>query len=303
MAASLAEYVESARRVEALGYTYTGLGDHFGAPFEPGPALTALAMATALRVRTVFDNDFRHPALLAKEAASIDVLTGGRLQFGIGAGWLKEEYDRIGLAFDPAGVRVGRLEEAIRVVKGLWAPGTFTFTGRYYTVNGLDGTPKPIQRPHPPIFIGGGGRRLLSLAAREADVVGIHPQALPGGGFDMASMTEAALAEKIGWVRAAAGTRFDQIALHIVVYGVAITDDRAAAAARFASAASIKRATGGHGLTAEQVIASPQFLIGSLDEIVERLLERRERYGISAFTIWPSEMEAFAPVLARLAGR
>ncbi len=165
---SATEFVEGARRIEALGYDVLLSGDHLTPRwFSPGPALTAAALSTTtLRVScTVFDNDFRHPALLAKEAASIDVLTDGRLEFGIGAGWLKTEYDWIGLPFDPPGVRVSRLEESVQVIKGLWGDGPFSFSGRYYTIEGMNGTPKPVQRPHPPIFIGGGGKRLLSIAA------------------------------------------------------------------------------------------------------------------------------------------
>jgi probable F420-dependent oxidoreductase len=190
-AISAAEFVERVRRVEALGYAVIDTADHFNSRFEPGPALTATALVTSTpRVSCiVFDNDFRHPALLAKEAASIDVLSGGRLEFGIGAGWKKQEYDQVSIPFDPPGVRVSRLEEAVQIIKGLWGDGPVTFTGRYYTITGLEGMPKPIQRPHPPIFIGAGGKRLLSFAAREADIVGILGQASPGGGVDIASVT------------------------------------------------------------------------------------------------------------------
>src|SRR4051812_35806180 len=168
------DWREFARRAEVLGYARLGIGDHLSAPFEPGPALTAAALATTtIKVGNVFNNDFRHPAVLAKVAASIDVLSGGRLEFMIGAGWMKTEYDAIGIPFDPPGVRVGRLEEAVQIIKGLWADGPFRFSGRHYTISGLDGVPKPLQRPHPRIFVGGGGKRLLSMAAREADIVGL----------------------------------------------------------------------------------------------------------------------------------
>jgi probable F420-dependent oxidoreductase len=278
-AASAAEYVEGARRAEGLGYAVWLTGDHLEPWFfEPGPALTAAAAATTtIRVGCcVFANDFRHPALLAKEAATIDVLTGGRFEFGIGAGWHKQEYERSGIPFDPPAVRVARMEEGLTVVRGLWADGAFSFAGTYYTITELDGAPKPLQRPHPPIFVGGGGKRLLSFAAREADIVGIHAKALPGGGIDEASATEAELAERVGWVRAAAGARFDRIELALLVTSVAVADDRQAAAERLA---------------------------GQRERIVEDLLAQREQHGISYVTVYPQDMEAFAPVVARLAGR
>ena len=290
-------YTENARRVEALGYDTLGVGDHFSPNwFAAGPALAAIALATTtLRVScTVYANDFRHPALLAKEAASIDVLSGGRLEFGIGAGWHKPEYDQLGLPFDPPGVRVERMEEAVGVIKGLWGDGPVTHVGRYYTINGLEGMPKPTQRPHPPVFIGGGGKRLLGFAAREADIVGILARALPGGGLDIAGDSEAALAQKVGWVREAAGERFDQLELAALIWKVVVTDDRQAAAEEVAAA---------RGLTSEQVLASPYFLIGSVERLVEDLLAQRERHSISYLTVFPSDVEAFAPVVARLAGR
>ncbi|MHB8647734.1 MAG: TIGR03621 family F420-dependent LLM class oxidoreductase [Thermomicrobiales bacterium] len=305
--ASVAEYTESARRVEALGYSTFTTGDHFVSGFEAGPAMTAAALATStLHVTcTVFDNDFRHPALLAKVAATVDVLSGGRLELGIGAGWRKSEYDQVGIPFDPPGVRVSRMEEAVHIIKGLWSDGPFTFSGRHYTISELDGVPKPVQRPHPPIFIGGGGKRLLSFAAREADIVGLLGQALPGGGLDMI-VSEAALAEKVGWVRAAAGERFDQLELSMLMWSVVVTDNRHSAAERLADSGAgglAARLAGTRGVTAEQVLACPYFLIGSIEQIVEQLLALRARHGISYIEVFSHDMEAFAPVVARLAGQ
>jgi probable F420-dependent oxidoreductase len=295
--ATAAAYIDGVRRIEALGYAVVLTGDHFTPSwFEPGPALTAAAMATTtLRVGcTVFDNDFRHPALLAKEAASIDVLTGGRFEFGIGAGWNKREYDQVGIPFDPPAVRVARMEEAVHVIKGLWGDGPCSFAGRHYTISGLDGTPKSVQRPHPPIFMGGGGKRLLSFAAREADIVGFQGRTLPGGGIPTVPVTEEGLAEKVGWVRDAAGERFDRLELALLLQGIAVTEDRHTAAERLSAA---------HGMTAEDVLASVHFLIGSIEQITEEVLARRERHGISYLSVYPRDMEAFAPVVARLAGR
>src|SRR5438067_1720687 len=223
-----ADWADGARRLESLGYDTLLIGDHFSRQFAPIPALLAAASATSrLRVTcTVFDNDFRHPAALAKEAATLDVLSGGRFEFGIGAGQNKHEYDSLGIAFDPAALRVSRFEEAVHVVKGLWQDEPLTFSGKHYQITEVDGQPKPLQRPHPPIFIGGGGKRLLSVAARQANIVGILAQALPGGGLDEGRDDgEEGIARKVGWVRAAAGERIDQLELALLIWRVRVTDD------------------------------------------------------------------------------
>jgi probable F420-dependent oxidoreductase len=289
-------WAEHARRAEALGYAVFLVADHVAdVPFAPVPALVAAADATtSIRVGcTVFCNDYRHPALLAKEAATVDVLTDGRFEFGLGAGWLKWEHDQAGIPFDPPGVRVARMEEALRVIKALWAGEPVHHRGDYYAVAGLAGTPLPVQRPHPPVFIGGGGKRLLSVAAREADIVGLLSRARPSGGIDWAEGTEEALARKVGWVREAAGERLGQIELALLLQGTAVTDRPQAAAAELAPA---------FDLTAEQVLASTEFAVGSVDQIVERLCRFRAEYGISYVTVFPEAAEAFAPVVARLAG-
>lgn len=295
VADSATAWAETARRIEALGYETLVIPDHFDRHLAPVPALTAAALATTtLRVAcTVFDNDFRHPAMLARELATLDFLSDGRLEVGIGAGWYKTEYDRAGIPFDPPAVRVGRLEEAVCVLKELWRGGPVTFTGRHYTLAGLENWPPPVQRPHPPLFIGGGGKRLLTFAAREADIVAVIAQAVPEGGLDTAGDTEARLAERIGWVRAAAGDRFEQLELGMLIWRVAVTDDRRTAAEALAAERS---------LTPEQVLASPYFLIGSVEGIVERLRELRERYGVSYISVFPRDVDVFAPVVARLAG-
>lgn len=302
-----AEVAARARQVEAFGYDTLLAADHFYPRWpSPGPAMMAAALATStLRVGChVFDNDFHHPAMLAKEAACIDEFSGGRLEFGIGAGWHKGEYEQAGIPFDRPGVRVSRLEEAVQIIKGLWADGPLTFSGQYYTITALDGRPKPVQRPHPPLFIGGGGKRLLSFAARQADIVGILGQARPGGGLDIVGTTEAVLAEKIGWVREAAGARIDQLELNMLIWGVVVTEDRQVAATHLASAEWLPRVQGDAGaVTADQLLASTAFLVGGISQIVERLLALRERYGVSYITVLPPDLETFAPVVARLAGQ
>lgn len=295
-AGSAAEWAEGARRLESAGYDTMFTGDHFSPAFLAAvPALLAAALATtSLRVScTVFANDFRHPAALAKEIATADMLTGGRLEFGIGAGWNKPSYERVGVPFDAPAVRVARLEEAVHVIKGVWADGPFTFSGKYYAITDYDGFPKPFQRPHLRIFIGGGGKRLLSFAATTANIVGIGARAKPtGDGLDSTEETDAWVTRKIEWLREAAPDRFQGLELALLVSAVAVTDNRQAGAERIAARTS---------QSVESVLAAPRILIGSVDAIVEKLLEQRERHGFSYVSVFPGDTEAFAPVVARLA--
>ena len=290
------DWAERARRVEYLGYSMLVVPDHFRDHLAPVPALTAAALATTrLRVGSlVFSNDFRHPAVLAKEAATIDVLSGGRFELGLGAGWLREEYDQTGIRFDPPGTRVGRLEEAVTIIKGLLAGERVTFAGRHYAIADLEGRPTPVQRPHPPIAIGGGGRRTLSLAAREASIVGLVPRARrDGSGLDLNDLSDAATREKLEWVRSAAGERFDSLEINALIQAVAVADQRMAAADHLAARFKVGRGV---------VLETAYVAVGTIDEICETLRQRRERYGISYLTVFERDMEAFAPVVARLAG-
>ena len=221
-------WLEAVRQVEALGYDTIMWPDHFLRGFEPVAAMAAAAMVTT-RLKLsgfVFDNDFRHPVVLAMSAGSIDILSDGRLELGIGAGWLKDEYDQSGIPFDPPRVRIARLEEAVHLLKKLLSGERTTFTGEFYQVDGLQIPPAPVQRPYPPLVIGGGSPRILALAAREADIVGITTRALPDGSKDAEDMTAAATARKIAWVREAAGERFDDIELNTICPTVEITSER-----------------------------------------------------------------------------
>jgi probable F420-dependent oxidoreductase len=289
------DWAERARRVEQLGYATLVVPDHFRDHLAPVPALTAAALATTrLRVGSlVFSNDFRHPAVLAKEAATIDVLSAGRFELGLGAGWLRAEYDQAGIPFEAPGTRVGRLEEAVTIIKGLLAGERMTFAGRHYTIADLEGRPTPVQRPHPPIAIGGGGRRMLTLAARQASIIGLVPRARrDGSGLDLTDLSDAATREKLEWVRAAAGDRFDSLEIHALIQAVAVGPRRAAAddlASRFKVARDV-------------VLETVYVLLGTTQEICETLRERRARYGISYLTVFERDMEAFAPVVERLAG-
>ncbi len=290
-------WAAKARRIEELGFSTLFMPDHFEDQLAPVPALMAAADATtSLRVGTlVFDNDFRHPLVLAKELATLDVLSGGRLEIGIGAGWMRSDYDQSGIAHDPPGVRIERLQEGLRVLKGLFADEPFSFSGRHYQVQSHNGTPKPIQQPHPPILVGGGGRRVLRLAAREADIVGVNFSLAEGVVNPTVAQTGSAAAtlEKIGWIREAAGPRLDELELNVTVFFTAVTDDQEAFAERVAR---------GFGLSPAEVLQSPHVLVGSVEQIVDDLQRRREQFGFSYIVFSGDLFEQTAPIVKRLAG-
>ena len=297
-APSREQWIALVRQAEDLGYATFLLADHFVNEFPPLVALMAAADATkTLRVGSfVFDNDFRHPAMLAKEVATLDLLSGGRFELGIGAGWHRPEYEQVGLPFERAGIRIQRLEEALQILKQFFTEDTVTFAGTHYTVTNLHAFPRPQQRPHPPFLMGGGGKKLLTLAGREADIVGLHLKVSDDGTVDASERTETALARKVEWVRQGAGERFSAVELNLLVGTVIITQDQMQAAEQ-----SIREKEGLE-ITAEQLIASPYVLIGSVEQVVERLQHLREHYGISYIVIGSEHMEIFAPVVARLAG-
>ena len=292
---------ETARRAEATGIDVLVIPDHLINQLAPIPALATAAAATErLRIGTfVLNNDLRHPAVLAQDLASLDVLSGGRLEIGIGAGWNRPEYDAIGLAFDPVPTRVARLAEAIAVLKGCFGDGQFSLAGAHYTIDELDGQPKPLQRPHPPFFIGGGGRRLLTLAAREAEIVGLAPRLLPGSrGGDPRSITLAATEEKVGWVREAAGVRFERLELNVYPsMSPIIVTDRARRAA--ADLAGRLRERSGLEVRPEDLLDSPHIFIGSVESLAEKFAALRERLGISSIMVGAvGELDAVVERLA-----
>ena len=296
-APSREQWTTLVRKAEDLGYATFLLADHYVNEFPPIAALMAAADATkTLRVGSfVFDNDFRHPALLAKEVAALDLLSGGRFELGIGAGWHRPEYEQVGLSFDRAGVRIDRLEEAIGIIKQFFTEEAVTFAGNHYTVTDLKAFPKPLQRPHPPILMGGGGKRLLTLAGREATIIGLHLKVNDDGTVDASERTEAALAQKVEWVRQAAGKRIAAVELNLLVANVIITQDQWQAAEQYL------RERGRPGTTVEQLLANPYMLIGSVEQLTERIQRLRELFGISYLVLDTEYMEAFAPVVARLA--
>jgi probable F420-dependent oxidoreductase len=292
---------EAARRAEATGIDVLVISDHLVDKLAPVPALATVAAVTdRLRIGTfVLNNDLRHPAVLAQDLASLDVLSGGRLEIGIGAGWNAPEYRAIGLPFEAVGTRVARLEEAVAVLKGSFGPGPFSYAGQHYTITELDGRPKPIQRPHPPLFIGGGGRSLLSLAGREADIVGLAPRLLPGVRGDPSSITIAATEEKIAWVREAAGARFDRLELNIYpsMSPVVVTDHARRAASRLAI--RLAKRTGVE-VSPGDLLDSPHIFIGSVDELVDKFRSLRERLGVSSIMV--GTLDELSGVVERLAG-
>jgi probable F420-dependent oxidoreductase len=296
-AASAQSWKDKARQVESLGYSALYLPDHFTDQLGPVASLMSAADATTrLRIGSlVFDNDYRHPVVLAKEAATLDLLSDGRFDLGLGAGWMASDYEQAGIPFDSAGTRIGRMEEALQIIKGLFAGGPFSFAGEHYQIKELDGSPVPVQKPHPPILLGGGGRRMLRLAAREADIVNVNFDLREGRVSPELVRTGLAAAtdEKLTWVRDAAGSRIDHIELSVTIFLVTITDDRESLALAMAGAL---------GSEPKEMLDSPHFLIGTVDEMVEVLQRRRDRYGLS-YVIVPGEVaEQFAPVVARLAG-
>lgn len=294
--ASRGEWVALATKAEDLGYSTLSLPDHFDGSPAPAIALQCAADATTtLRVgAVVWCNDYRHPVVFAQEAATLDLLSDGRLELGIGAGWLKTDYEAAGMPYASPGTRIDRLTESIQILRGLFGEGPFTFHGRHYQINGLDLKPKPVQVPVP-FLIGGGGPRMLRVAARHGDIVGVNPN-LASGAFDTATINDALAeryVEKLSWVRDGAGDRFDELELNVRAFFVVFTNDRVGTATAVAQ---------GLGLTAEQALASPVALCGTAEQMIADLVERRERYGFNYISIGADEIDEFAPVVAALAG-
>lgn len=300
--ATARELGEQARRSESLGYHAIVVPDHLIEQLAPVPAMAVIAAATStLRVSSfVFNNDLRHPAVLAQDLASLDVLSEGRLDVSIGAGWNEPEYRAIGMSFDPVRQRQARLEEAVAVLKGCFADGPFSFAGAHYAITDYDARPKPVQRPHPPFLIGGGGRRTLTLAAREAQIVGLAPRILEGRRPDPTSLTWAATEEKIGWVREAAGDRFDELDFNVYpsAWPVTVTDNLHAVARDVIDSL---RERSGIELTEREVIESPHLFIGSVERFTEKFLELRERLGVRSIMV--GELGPLDAVVERLASR
>jgi probable F420-dependent oxidoreductase len=293
---------ERARWAESIGCSHVAVHDHLAPQHAPIPLLTVVAMGTE-RIRLlplVLNNDLRHPAVLAQELASLDILSGGRVEVGIGAGWNEPEYRASGLPFDPAGTRIERMLEAIAVLRGLFADGSFSHSGRFYTITAMDGQPKPVQRPHPPFVIGGTRERVLRVAAREADTVGID---LRLDGAAILDAFEPRMDVRVGWIRDEAGERIERLDLSVLrlLGDISITHQPLKVAAEVARDL---RARTGAEISADDVLESPFSLIGSVSDLVDKLVRIREHWGINSFLIgWFDEPELrdFAPVIERLA--
>jgi probable F420-dependent oxidoreductase len=293
---SAAEWREKARTVERLGYDILTMPDHFGAQLAYGPALTAAALATTtLQIGTLtLDNDFRHPAIVAGEAATLDLLSAGRYELGLGAGWMQTDYDRTGIPFDAPGTRVSRLIESVQIIKGLFGEQPVTYIGEHHTIADFSGFPRPVQRPHPPMLIGGGGRRMLAFAAQEADIVSIIPGLSAPNTLSLAELAASVVDAKIARVRAVAGERFASLELHALIQRVIVTDDRQRA---------VESLGAEWGVPADVAGDSPYLLIGTVEEIADTVRAHRERFGFSYLTVFERDMDQCAPVVARLAGK
>jgi probable F420-dependent oxidoreductase len=290
-------WAELARTCEDLGYSTLTVADHFDDQLAPIPALMAAADATTtLRLGAlVMCTDYTHPVVLAKEAATLDLLSGGRFELGIGAGWMTTDYEQSGIGLDGPGTRITRMIEALTIIDALWSDGVVDFAGEHFTISGLEGLPKPVQRPRPPILVGGGGRRVLSAAARLADIVGLNVD-LRRGVIDQhagANATDEATAQKLAWIRDAAGARFHDLELHVRVHLVVVTNDRWGMAAALGPA---------FGMDPDAALRSPHALAGTVEQIADDLVERRERWGISYIGIGVDALHTLAPVVARLSG-
>ena len=287
-------WAELARRTEAAGYEVLTMPDHFTDQLAPVPALMAAANATTtLRVGAlVFDNDYKHPVVLAKELATIDLLSDGRLDIGLGAGWMISDYEEAGMPYDSPKVRIDRFIEGVAVIRGAMAEGSFSFSGDHYTITNYNGQPKPIQA-RPPLLIGGGGKRVLSYAAREADIIGINGTLTAGvvGPEALETMTAESVDEKVAIVAAAGAHRINDIEMNIRTFFVKVTNDRAA---------TVEGISSMFGVSKELIDASPFALIGSVEECIEQLLERRERWGFSYTIVGAENIDECAPIVAAL---
>jgi probable F420-dependent oxidoreductase len=285
-----------ARRAESLGYDLLVMPDHLGNQLSPFAALAAAAAATTrLRIGAfVFANDYRHPLMLAREAATLDVLSGGRFELGMGAGWMTSDYRELGMTYDPAPRRVDRLEEAVPLVKRLLAGETVTHRGEHYQMDRASAGVPTVQRPRPPLAIGAGGPRMLKLAAREADIVGLLPGFSARGWPLFGQATEKATAQKVARVKEAAGDGFERLEINVWISSAGLAGSGNSLPSS-AAAAAMRAATA--------VYDSPYVLYGTLGSVREKLQRRREELGVSYYTLPSRSMESMAPLVAALAGK
>jgi probable F420-dependent oxidoreductase len=310
-AASADEWFQTARRAEDAGYSTLFSSDHYfgpGAisdatghrPVDLGP-LTSIAMAaartTTLRVGCrVFACDFHHPVVLAKEMATLDLLSEGRLEVGLGAGWVRDEYEGLGVTMERPSTRISKLAEFVGLMRAHWSGDQLEIDGDHVHASGFAGRPLPVQQPGPPIMIGGGAPRILGLAGALADIVSINFNNASGrlGSASVMSSGADETAQKIGWICDGAGDRFSDIEIEIGAYFVAVGD---------AADAQLETMAARFGVEPAQFAAHPHALFGSVEQVCETLLARREQYGVSYVTVAQRHLEEFAPVVDALAGR
>ena len=290
-------WAELARRAEGAGYDVFTMPDHLTDQLAPIPALMAAADATTkLRIGAlVFDNDYKHPVVLAKELATMDLLSDGRVEIGLGAGWMISDYEEAGIPYDSPKVRIDRFIEGVAVIRGAMADGPFSFSGDHYNITNYNGQPKPVQK-RPPLLIGGGGKRVLSYAAREADIIGVNGTLTAGvvGPEALSTMTAESVDEKVAIVAAAGAHRLNDIEMNIRTFFVKVTDDRDKTVDGISSM---------FGVSKEMIDASPFALIGSVESCIEQLLERRERWGFSYTIVGAENIDECAPIVAALSGK
>ena len=303
------EWAEKARKAEDLGYSTFHLADHLlgpgqalvdaNHPVQNVAAIPAMAYAAAVTSTInigcrVFCIDYHIPVVLIKSALTIDFLSDGRLEFGMGGGWVKSEYEAVGIQFDEPRVRIDRLADVIAGVKAYRGDGETVIANDTLDWKAFEGLPKPVGRA--PIMVGGGSPRVLRLAGREADIVSLNFNNRRGmiGPDGVQMSTEAETHKKIGWIKEGAGDRFDDLEIEIGAYFTVVTDDPGPVAAGMAQM---------FGCSEEEMMHHPHTLFGSVDTICEELERRREEYGISYFTVGEDNLEAFAPVVARMTGK
>jgi probable F420-dependent oxidoreductase len=301
------KFIRLAQQAEEYGFDSFMIPDHMGPQVGPIAALGALAVATEkIRLGTaVLANGFRHPAVLAKDAATIDVLSKGRLELGIGAGWMKEEFDKAGIAYDRPGVRIEKLDEALTILDVLLRGQECNFEGKHYQVRGLKGSPRPRQGPRPPLAVGGGGPKMLALAAKHADIISVVPVTTQDGKLRLSGITMDKTAERVELIRKAAGDRFADIELNWTITTIVITDDREQVA-EMALAALDKGFPPNMDvdvkLSVEEILSSPYIAIGTFEEIADQIRAVRAKTGMSYVGVFPTQMDAFAPIITLLKG-
>jgi probable F420-dependent oxidoreductase len=283
--------VETARRAEAAGVEIVLATDHLGS-WAALSRLQTVAETSSLRIGTlVLNNDLRHPPVLAQELATLDAMSDGRLEIGIGAGWNRPEYEAAGLTFDPPAERLRRMKAGMRMIRQALSDGRIDHEAdAAYPAVHQDGLPTSVQRPHPPFLVGGGGPKILAFAAREAQIIGIDPRSLPGGGGDPADITGAAVDRKVAWIREAAGDRWAELEINIALWEIDPDFRRR-------SGPPPRRA---RDISEDELPMSPHYLVGDTSEMVETLLARRERWGISYVTLPSSALPTLEPVIARV---